>query len=286
MPKLNTTSRAAALRGQARQRELIRRVRRMGAAVDKAARDVLAQLASLPQEHGPGLTHFYARGILQSLPRVLCNVLSDHLHDIGEWGHRAAKQIAASGLSRAGLREDEFGMDDYQRYLNLLLPAPPAHQIRGIVFGTDWMERIESLSRLADPNTLASIVSYSLAHGKTQADIARELLPIVDNVRSSARRIARTEGVRVGHEVQMDAWDELGTMVVGYTLHHSANPAQRWWHAERDGRQYFKNPGPGQDGLEKMPRPPMEPPDPSERPPGTPQTAPNCLCWLTPVFAD
>ena len=274
-----------ASKGRARQRELIRRVRRMSATVDRAARDIMAQLSRLARDNGPGITHAQGRRILAELPRTLCSILSDHLHDLGQWAHESAKDILAAAQPKA-FQEDVSEEDAYQRFLDLILPAPPQHVISSIVFGTDWMERIESLSRLAAPDMLASVVSYGLAQGKTQQEIARDLLPIVGNVRSSARRIARTEGVRVGHEVQMAAWDELGTMVVGYTLHHSANPAQRWWHADRDGRTYWRNPGPGQDGLEKMPRPPMEPEDPSERPPGTPQVAPNCLCALTPILAE
>jgi hypothetical protein len=33
-----------------------------------------------------------------------------------------------------------------------------------------------------------------------------------------------------------------------------------------------------------MPRPPYEAQDPKERPPGTPQLAHNCLCWLEPLI--
>ncbi len=176
-----------------------------------------------------------------------------------------------------------------QLYGQLLFPAPPIEVVDKVVyggeaFGLPWWEHIAQLSKLAPPELLASTIATGYAAGKTHREIAKEILPMVDGVRSSARRIARTEGMRIAHDVQMNAWDELGDMVLAYQIHSVNKPTSRPWHALRRGTIYYKHPEGDQKGLEQMPRPPMEAPDKRERPEGTPDVAANCLCWLSPVL--
>jgi uncharacterized protein with gpF-like domain len=73
-------------------------------------------------------------------------------------------------------------------------------------------------------------------------------------------------------------------LLIGYQVHATLDQHTRPWHKQRDGTVYYKNPGPGQKGMAQMPNPPDEAADPRERPPGTPHTAWNCRCYLTPVL--
>lgn len=168
---------------------------------------------------------------------------------------------------------------------DLIIPTPDAQDIMQIILGGDWQARIAAQTRLAPPDLLAALIANGFASGQAPAEIARTVRPHLQGVQTSARRVARTESVRVSHEIQMDAWDNLGDMVVGFEVHSAHFPTSRWWHIQRDGTQYFKNPTGNQKGLRQMPRPPMEADDPSERPAGTPHVAHNCLCYLTPILA-
>lgn len=81
--------------------------------------------------------------------------------------------------------------------------------------------------------------------------------------------------MRIAHETRMQAYEELGEMVIGYQIHATMDARVRPHHAARSGTIYYKKPGPGQLGTNKMPRPPLEED-------GT--VAHNCRCWLTPVL--
>lgn len=94
-------------------------------------------------------------------------------------------------------------------------------------------------------------------------------------------RIARTNGVRISGDARMAAWEKLGPLVVGYQLRATLDAASRPWHAARNGQIYYKNPGPGQLGLDEMPRPPHEP----QAAPWGGKIAWNCRCMLSVVFA-
>jgi SPP1 gp7 family putative phage head morphogenesis protein len=151
--------------------------------------------------------------------------------------------------------------------------------------GRTWQDRVASLTRLAQPEQLASILASGMAAGKAQREIANDLLPAVNNVRSSARRIARTEGLRVAHAVQMDAHEQLGDLKIGYQIRAQLDQNTRPWHASRSGTIYYDQPTATQKGPAQRPNPPEEALDPSERPAGTPQLAHNCRCSLSPVLA-
>ncbi len=167
---------------------------------------------------------------------------------------------------------------------DLIFPPPSEADVAAVVYAGDWRARLASGTRLATPEALASALAGGLAAGKTQQQIARDLLPLVGGVRSSARRVARTEGLRVANAAQMACHRQLGDMVVGFMIHSTHGPHSRSWHQLRSGTVYHADPKPGEKGYRQMPNPPDEAEDPGERPPGTPQTAQNCLCYLTPVL--
>lgn len=159
----------------------------------------------------------------------------------------------------------------------LVLPVPPEHVIR---------RRVERLIQpfvaaprpdLVSPERMASTLVQSYSQGKSLDEIAEDLLPVADNVRSSARRVARTWGVHVANESQFQAHEQLGDEVVGYRLKSARIETTRWWHRDRHDTVYYRNPPPGEKSFYQMPRPPMEPADPSERPAGTSWLAWHCL---------
>ena len=92
--------------------------------------------------------------------------------------------------------------------------------------------------------------------------------------------------MRVAAATQMDAHAALGDLVVGYKVHATLDNNTRPWHRSRDGQRYYLDPAPDQKGMAQCPHPPDEAADPSERPVGTPRTAWNCRCYLTPILRD
>jgi len=147
--------------------------------------------------------------------------------------------------------------------------------VRGTTNGMSWDGRLEQQTRRASPEQLASLVTSGFSAGATPAELSRQIRPFVQGISSTARRVARNESMRIAHETRMQAYEQLGDMVVGYQIHATMDARVRPHHAARSGTIYYKKPGPGQLGLEKMPRPPLEED-------GT--VAHNCRCWLTPVL--
>ncbi len=141
--------------------------------------------------------------------------------------------------------------------------------------GLTWQARIAAQSALAPPEQLASIVIQGISQGQTIQAMARTMLPAVQGVRTSARRVARTEGMRVAHEARMDCYSGLGDLVAGYQIHATMDWRVRPHHAARNGTVYYVRPKPGQQSTTHMPRPPLEED-------GT--VAHNCRCYLTPVL--
>lgn len=162
---------------------------------------------------------------------------------------------------------------------DLLFPAPSPDLVRHIVYapagGQSWGQRLANASRLASAETLAHVLAGSLAAGKSQREVAKDLLPHVEGVRSTARRLARTEGLRVASAVQHAAHEELGDMLVGYQIHATLDSHTRPEHAHRNGTIYYKEPKAGQKGLNEMPHPPLE---------ADGSYSWNCRCWTSPVL--
>lgn len=169
-------------------------------------------------------------------------------------------------------------------FLRLLFPAPTEQQVHAVVYGSGWQQRLAASTRLARPDEVAGVVFRGILLGQTPREIARALRPVVQGVESSARRIARTEAMRVAGRQQEAAAGQLGDLVVGWQVHATLDGHTRPWHRQRDGTVYYLDPGPGQKGMAQCPHPPDEAADPTARPPGTPRTAYNCRCFLMPVL--
>lgn len=203
--------------------------------------------------------------------------------------------IAASGLNinariiQKPKRKPAFILTPTElkvRIHHLLIDPIEKETLQKIVLG--GAKNISALMRQAkrqlNYRKVARILIDGTSKGKSYRQLQRDLQQELGITRSQAKRIARTEGARVSTESNFASYDKLGTAVIGFMIHATPNPDSRYWHRERSGTIYYKNPGPGQKGLRQMPKPPMEAEDPAERPPDAPQLASNCLCFISAVF--
>lgn len=169
---------------------------------------------------------------------------------------------------------------------DILFPGYTSAEVAHVVYSSGWEDRLRAGTKLAAPDRLASVLASSLAAGKNSREVAQDLAPHVQGVQATARRIARTESMRVAQDSQMRCHDQLGDLVVGYQVHATLDQHTRPWHAARSGRVYYLHPRPGQPGPDQQPNPPEEPRDPRERPAKAPQIAYNCRCYLSPVLRE
>lgn len=169
--------------------------------------------------------------------------------------------------------------DDDSRTLlkSFVLPTPSEDKVRRHVERLIQPFLAKPRADLVPPQQLAEVVIQHYAAGKTQEEIAELLMPHVNGVASSARRVARTWGTYVANATQLETSERLSDVIIGYTIHSAKKTTSRPEHVRRDGTQYFRNPGPGQLGFDVMPKPPLEAD-------GT--IAWRCLCWLTPIFRE
>lgn len=134
----------------------------------------------------------------------------------------------------------------------------------------NWETRFDRLSKLINDKKLAFneiVTGYS--QGENIDALQKRLEPVVGGIKASARRIARTEGSRIAEQIQRRTWDELGDMMVGVQILAVLDERTRPEHATRNGRIYYRRPGPGQKSIAELP----DLPD-----------AANCRCTSTPVL--
>ncbi len=167
--------------------------------------------------------------------------------------------VAADLEIRPGMTKEEVDA--------ILIPPLDADKTREIlerpVNGESWQDRLSGLSkRIVDRDALVDSMARGLADGKTPRELVDDVLPHVAGYGAAARRIARTESLRVQHEANQDVLDELGDEIVGYTREVTLDDVTGDDHRPLAGKFYPK-------GTE--PRLPDRP---------------NCRCWLAPVFAD
>lgn len=160
-----------------------------------------------------------------------------------------------------------------------LLPVESQEEIDRIVYApsgrTTWQQRMAMLTGLAHPETVAQVIALARAQGETAGQMAQRLLPIVQNNRVSARRIARTESARCSTEASMQTYENMGELIIGYQINAHMDWRTRPHHAARNGTIYYRQPTAGQLSMLHMPRPPIEED-------GT--VAHNCRCYLSPVL--
>ncbi len=290
----NSLSRRVADHHTAAQPALTRRVNGSATAADRAVAAIWADLlAVLKTTHGPERDYHRLLRVLRRIGPAITSTLTTRLATVYQHAHAAAGRSVLTALPRT-LREDEGDWADELdplAWIRDLLIEPPKEDLlwralSPLIVPADW-ELIGERHDRKLPTDLAREIANRMGQGESQYELAKALRPYLDGSRVRARRAARTFGVHIAHVAQVDAWGELGDMVIGYQIHATANtcPPSRKWHQERSGTIYYRHPKRGQKGFDKMPRPPMEAPDIRERPAGTPSIAWNCLCFLTPVMS-
>lgn len=161
----------------------------------------------------------------------------------------------------------------------MLLPAEDEQEVDRIVYqpvgGITWQQRMAGQTSLAPPPAVAAQVAMAMLQGESVDQLTARLEPVVQGVRNSARRIARTEMMRASNEATIDMYEALGPMVIGYQIHAILDWRVRPHHAARHGTIYYRNPKPGQPSMTNMPRPPIEEDG---------SIAYNCRCTLSAVF--
>lgn len=276
MPRMNRLSSRLAADGQARQEQATRYANRAAGAVDaRVGRWWKALCRALADPRGNWHT---IMALLRSLPGVAAATTHEQLVRLARWARRSAAKQLVDVLPEAYLTaalsiyEDR---SDRREIADLIFPAPPLERTEAWV--ADLLDRISFHGTYngMSPEAMAEVVARGMAGGKTQREIAKDLLPLANDVRVSAMRTARTWGLYVASQESQAVHDELGDLVIGYQVHASLDRNTRPWHAKRDGQVYYLNPGPGQKGMEKCPHPPLEAADPSERPPDAPRIAWN-----------
>jgi SPP1 gp7 family putative phage head morphogenesis protein len=303
MPRTNLVTSKLAAKLSIRQIEALGHAEALGNALDRVVHGWWARFVSLLRQYrGPLPAGGFLRIDLQDLDRLLWATLGDGLRTLTRWGHDSAveplRHVIPDRLQQAvvALREDVEDTPPalslqapalpepaesmtkaelWRAYKAMMFPPPNTQHVSEIVYATGWRERLAAITKRAAPEVLAQAVAVGYAKGENVQQLAARVKPALDGIRSSARRVARTEGMRVAHESQMRSWERLGDRITGYQIHATLDQHTRPWHASRSGTIYYREPADGQKGPEQMPRPPLEAGDPRERPAGTPHVAHN-----------
>jgi SPP1 gp7 family putative phage head morphogenesis protein len=109
--------------------------------------------------------------------------------------------------------------------------------------------------------------------GLSQRAIAKQLLPAVNNVRASARRVARTEGLRVLHAAQDRCHEQIDDIIAGQQIHATIDANTRPHHRARNGAVWMK--GSSETKQEALQL--------EHGADGVPDEA-NCRCWISPIM--
>lgn len=308
-----TLARELATAGHIRQIEISLKADRAAGRAEKLTLSAWKQLIKLIQ---PGINPYQIWPEVQKIVRLLQSQLifqiTDDLHQIHNWTRKHVKKtyfdlvpwqwlriIAAT--KRRPIREDSYSDSDsadseiidwlgpvrkpsslsqseQENLLDqLLFPSPSPELIQQTIFATGWKKRLTDGTKLGDPGAIATAIANGITLGKTPAEIAKTIQPLVQNVSGTAKRLARTESLRVAAASQRRCDQGLGDMIVGYQIHATLDQNTRPEHAARNGTIYWKNPKSGQKGYSEMPHPPAE---------ADGSTAWNCRCFLTAVLRD
>jgi len=163
------------------------------------------------------------------------------------------------------------GADDKANLYITLFPPPTRAEVDAVIYApnrvdkTDWRSRLDRWSKkISDKDALADTLAARYADGGNLDDLARAVRPFVQNIGSTARRIARTEGMRIATAMSEKVNDQLGDLIQGYQRHATLDDVTRPEHAALHGRTYDR--------------------DDSSRPELPDE--PNCRCWYEPILAS
>jgi|SRR5579883_1669263 len=290
----------------ARQQRADARARAAAGRVDSLVRHtwrlILRALPARPTFAG-GLPDLVGR-IFARLNRTLPDHLATELAGLADWGYRTAAGILRRRLDGTltvrpvpgppPAARPGAGAPQTTLPVAPLLPPPPPGGVRaprtaspggpGYVLPPLPVARVkklvgpapEKLTAAADPQRAAAVVWQGISDGKNRIEIAKDLKPVVEDVGAAARRVTRTEGLRVATAAQLTASEQIPDLVIGYQVLSVGDARVRPEHTKRHGTVYYRNPRPGELGFDVMPQPPID--QPGNR------LAHNCRCILVPVF--
>jgi len=170
-------------------------------------------------------------------------------------------------------------------------PPPSAERVNQILEATEArdglsaMERIKTVEASRIPELQQLIVESFSAQAEGKASLIDYLSPrlreLVGNdpgkstgMNYRARRIARTEGVRISQAGLDEAWDKVPDGIIdGKQWFSALVPATRPDHAALHEKIFRKGADGGYTGDDGQPMPPIP-------------LGPNCLCWDAVVLAD
>lgn len=257
--------------------------------VDSKLQTILNRMARVLQSKAGATEKKYAiRADLYKVILITNEIMARGLGHMANTSHADAATILVKTIPKGHLgliterkpiledRKAEMQAQIKDMIFEPLSPEKIQTIVRGTTAGASWQSRLAQQTSLAPPEHLATILTQDFNGQKSPAELARVLKDHVQGVASTARRVARNESMRIAHESRMDAYEDLGDMIIGYQIHATMDSRVRPHHAARSGTIYYKRPVSGQLGLDKMPRPPLEED-------GT--VAHNCRCWITPVLS-
>lgn len=177
------------------------------------------------------------------------------------------------------LLQGDLDGDEARQLINeLLFPAPKPAEVHRILtqpMGPDqrsWVDRIKTLGHGFTPDQVAMRVAQGVGAGRSFAEMAREIQPMVDGVRYKAMRIVRTEALRVAETMNRKTDQDLGDLHAGYQIRATLDQHTRAHHAARNGLVWLKASGKDMQTTLKMEIPTLP-------------SAPNCRCFLVTVLA-
>ena len=203
-------------------------------------------LAVLSSKRGVMEKQFAIRNLLMQIVDQSASKLHTGLKTIATQSYKDAANVLSKNVpighlnlvaSKKPVLEDK---DAIRQQINdavfdQLPPEKVDKIVRGTTAGMSWQGRLAQQTAKGSPDQLASVVTMGYLSGSTPASLAGKLKPFVQGISSTARRIARNESMRIAHESSMEAYEELGDMVVGYQIHATMDSRVRPHHAARSG---------------------------------------------------
>lgn len=251
-----------------RHHAAIIRAARMGGVLARHVRAALAScLDELPDQPGPH-DLIRLRSHVEAVTTRLAAVLSDRLRTMLLAAAEREHWLTAVALTRAARRGNV--QEGWRDYFKLLIPAPAREFLERIVGATHRF-----LTRLIDPQRASNVVLQGVSSGKNRKQIVADLTDAFGGYEAAARRVARTEGLRVAVSTQLAVSEDVPELVAGYSVYSVLDDRVRPEHRKRHGFKYYRNPKKGQRGMDEMPRPPLE---------ADGSLAHNCRCGLLPII--
>lgn len=161
-------------------------------------------------------------------------------------------------------------------------PPPPDWKVRQILTATNAPDGISPMQRIVtvaqdDKDSLLSIMTGGIPTGSDGASLIDSLTPqiesLVGNITYKAKRIARTEGVRIAEVAQRESWQDIADLMDGVRTYTADDANVRDQHVHWNGKLFYR-----QSNGDYVARD-------GELLPDFP-AGPNCRCWSTPEFRE